>query len=294
MICARLHAWPSSLDLDRLANERKRIRCVFRYWLHAEGFKSSDMNVTSSDLYPPINTLKPIAEDVWIVDGPIIRFGPRWFQFPFPTRMTILRLDGRLFVHSPTAIIPTLRAELARLGDVQWIVGPNHLHYWWIPDWHRAFPSAAVFLAPGIGAQARGRIDFPCTELVTDHGYPWDDTVTTLPIQSSYLTEVAFFHRPSRTLVLTDLIENFELTKVRSPLQRLLVRIGGVAYPCGSTSKDMRMTFRKHRSELRRAIETMINWKPARVVFAHGQWFERNADAELRRAFAWALRGEER
>ena len=247
------------------------------------------MSLSPPDLYPPINTLKPIADDVWIVDGPSIRFGPRWFQFPFPTRMTILRVDGGLFIHSPTEIVPTLLAELALLGDVRWIVGPNRLHHWWIPSWHRTFPSAAVYLAPGNAAQARGRSDFPCMELAADHGYPWDDAIVTLPIQGSYLTEVAFFHRPSRTLVLTDLIENFELSKIRSPVQRLLVRIGGVASPSGSTPRDMRMTFRKRRDELRTAIETMISWKPARVVFAHGKWFERNAEAELRRAFAWAL-----
>jgi hypothetical protein len=25
--------------------------------------------------YPPINMLKAVAEDIWIVDGPVIRFG---------------------------------------------------------------------------------------------------------------------------------------------------------------------------------------------------------------------------
>jgi hypothetical protein len=28
--------------------------------------------------YPPLNTLKPIAPNVWIVDGPVIRFGFAW------------------------------------------------------------------------------------------------------------------------------------------------------------------------------------------------------------------------
>jgi hypothetical protein len=37
--------------------------------------------------YPPLDTLKPVAPDVWIVDGPLIRFGVQ-----FPTRMTIIRI----------------------------------------------------------------------------------------------------------------------------------------------------------------------------------------------------------
>jgi hypothetical protein len=35
--------------------------------------------------YPPLNTLKPVAEDVWIADGPAIRFGPPGLKLPFPT-----------------------------------------------------------------------------------------------------------------------------------------------------------------------------------------------------------------
>src|SRR5262245_58158424 len=54
--------------------------------------------------YPPLNTLKLVAEDVWIVDGPVIRFGmSSWPKMLFPTRMTIIRVaGGNLFIHSPT------------------------------------------------------------------------------------------------------------------------------------------------------------------------------------------------
>jgi len=57
----------------------------------------------TSPTYPPLNTLKPVADEVWIVDGPMIRFGIPGFKMPFPTRATIIRLAGKdLFVHSPT------------------------------------------------------------------------------------------------------------------------------------------------------------------------------------------------
>jgi hypothetical protein len=34
--------------------------------------------------YPPVNTLKPVAQNVWIVDGPAIRFG--WHGRSFASR----------------------------------------------------------------------------------------------------------------------------------------------------------------------------------------------------------------
>lgn len=38
--------------------------------------------------YPPLNTLKPVASEVWIVDGPAFRFGFPWPKMLSPTRMT--------------------------------------------------------------------------------------------------------------------------------------------------------------------------------------------------------------
>jgi hypothetical protein len=240
--------------------------------------------------YPPINTLKPVAEDVWIVDGPIIRFGPRWLQMPFPTRMTIVRTgNGSLFIHSPTPLVPDLRAAVSKLGVPRWIVGPNRIHYSWIPDWHAAYGDADVYLAPRIREQAKGRIDFVTKELDGASGYPWDNEIATLPVSGSYMTEFEFFHWRSRTLILTDLIENFEPKKMQGWWMRWLTRLGGVQDPDGKTPRDMRLTFRSREIELRQAVKMMIAWKPVRIILAHGRWYQANAEAELRRAFRGVL-----
>lgn len=238
----------------------------------------------ASAAYPPLHTLKPVAADVWIVDGPEIRFGPAWLKMPFPTRTTIVRLArDDLFVHSPTPLTPALQAAVVEIGRVRWIIGPNRLHYWWIPHWRAAYPDADVYLAPRIREQAGGRIDFDGLPLVAETGYPWDAEIATLPVAGRYMTEVVFFHRASRTLILTDLIENFEPGKVRSVWARWLVRLAGVAAPNGRMPPDMRLTYPK--PVLRRAVERMIAWDPERVIVAHGKWFEANGTAELRRAF---------
>jgi Domain of unknown function (DUF4336) len=250
------------------------------------------MHDYASAIYPPINTLKSVVGDVWIVDGPVIRFGMPWPKFPFPTRMTVIRLtSGDLFIHSPTPLTPSLQAEIQREGRVRFIVGPNRMHYWWIPDWKAAFPEAAVYLAPRIKEQAKGRIAFEATPLAAAGGYPWDAEIATLPIAGSYMTEVEFFHRASRTLVLTDLIENFEPEKVGSFFLRLLTWIGGVSPPHGGLPRDLRLNFTwRHKPELLAAVKTMLAWNPERVIIAHGRWHERNGIAELRHAFRWALK----
>jgi hypothetical protein len=247
---------------------------------------SSDADLT----YPPINTLKPVTENLWIVDGPVIRFGMPWPKMPFSTRMTIIRLGGGdLFIHSPTPLTSDLQAEIGKVGTPRWIVGPNRIHYWWIPEWHKAYPGAEVYLAPRIREQAGDHIDFDTLTLDREDGYPWDADIATLPVVGSFMTEVEFFHRASRTLVLTDFIENFEPRKLGSIWLRWLTRLGGVQDPNGQMPRDMRYTFTKQRPQLRAAVEKMIAWDPERVIIAHGRWYAKNGAQELRRAFHWLL-----
>lgn len=245
------------------------------------------MDEDARTVYAPINTLKRVADNVWIVDGPVIRFGMPWWRMPFPTRMTVVRLaGGDLFLHSPTALPPKLKVEVERIGVPRWIIGPNRIHYWWIPDWKAAFPEAEVYLAPRIAEQAKGRIAGG-RPLDRDRGYPWDSEIATLPVAGRFMTEVEFFHYASRTLILTDFIENFEPQKLGSIFVRWLARFGGVTDPHGAMPRDMRLTFTK--PVLRQAVETMLAWNPERIILAHGRWYETNGGAELRRAFTWLL-----
>jgi hypothetical protein len=246
--------------------------------------------MTSEDshaTYPPLNILNPVADDLWIVDGPEIRFGLPWPKMPFPTRMTVIRIGGDQFIHSPTPLGRALQAGIEQAGKPRWIIGPNRIHYWWIPDWRAAFPDAAVYLAPKIREQSRGRIDFGAATLDRKAGYPWDSEIATLPVAGRYMTEVVFFHRPSRTLVLTDFIENFEPQKLGWAAW-FLTKLGGVQDPHGSMPRDMRMTY-KDKVALRVAVETMIVWNPERIILAHGRWYEKDGVGELRRAFRWLL-----
>jgi hypothetical protein len=70
---------------------------------------------------------------------------------------------------------------------------------------------------------------------------------------------------------------------------RLMTRIGGVLDPDGQMPRDMRLTFRNRKAELRAAVERMIALEPERVVLAHGRWYDRDGTTELKRAFRWIL-----
>lgn len=239
--------------------------------------------------YAPLNALKSVADDVWIVDGPEIQFGYLGVKLPFPTRMTVVRLPGRaLWIHSPTVPADGLLKRIGELGEVRFLIAPNTIHYWWIPEWKAAFPDAQVHAAPGLARTAKRTVPIDAT-LGEPAPQAWTDTIDQVLVSGDMLTEVAFFHRPSKTLILTDLIENFEPRRVRPRALRWLVRLAGAADPDGKAPIDMQLSFLRRRKAVRAAVQRMIGWEPERVILAHGRWYERDGTAELRRAFRWAL-----
>jgi hypothetical protein len=133
--------------------------------------------------YPPLNTLKPVSDGIWIVDGPAIWFGVPGLKMPFPTRATVIRLeDGSLFVHSPTPLTAALKREIEEVGTPRWIIGPNRLHYWWIADWHAAYPDAEIYLAPKTAGHASRPLDFDWQPLDEPTDHPWDREIRTLAV----------------------------------------------------------------------------------------------------------------
>lgn len=235
------------------------------------------------DLYTPLNTLKSVAENIWIVDGPEIAFG----GMPFSTRMTVIRLTNNdLFIHSPTPLDDNLKAEIDALGTVKHLISSNYIHYWWIGEWHSHYPDAVRWASPNVRPRAaKHNIEFDRD--LGDRPEPeWEAEIDQLIVRGSrVMEEVDFFHKSSKTLILTDLIENFEPKRVHSRLLRFLMKMAGVIDPDGKLPIDLYLTFFGRKKLLKSAIQKMINWAPERIIIAHGRWYKKDGVKELRRAF---------
>jgi len=248
--------------------------------------------MTAYALYKPVNTVKPIADNVWIVDGPEIRMTYPWlpfFKVPFPTRMTVVRLgDGALWVHSPTPLTEALAAAIDSLGRVAYLVAPNLLHFWWIGDWKARYGQARAYAAPGARAHAAKHFNGFDADLADQPPPEWQGAFEQVLVPGSYMTEVVFFHRASRTLILTDLIQAFEPGRFANRVTRWTYCAAGCCDPDGKAPIDLRSTFYRHRGAVRQAVQRMLEWQPERVILAHGRWYPQNAVGELKRAFRWA------
>jgi len=236
--------------------------------------------------YPPLDTPKMVADDLWVVDsGPIVAGGAR-----LPVRMTIVRLaNGDLWLHSPVQLTPSLTRALAALGPVRHLVAPTFAHWTFLPDWQAAFPDATLWATPNLRDRPQVRRSGLRLDIDLRPAAPpmWADAFEQGVITGAGgFSEVWFFHRPSRALILTDLIENFEPAKL-TPLTALTMRaMGGTR---GTVAYHVRAALASHLPAFRAEAARMRALAPERVIFAHGRWFETDGAERLAQAFAWAL-----
>jgi hypothetical protein len=211
-------------------------------------------------------------------------------KVPFPTRMTIVRLsNGELWCHSPTELTLELKAQIDSLGSLRHLISPNKIHYAHIGAWAKAYPEAVAWASPAVrerAAQQKIEVDFDA-DLEDEPPEQWVADLDQLIFRGSrFMEEVVFFHRRSATLILADLIENFELDKVSQRFHWLL-KLGGCADPDGKTPLDLRMTFFGKKEQARSCLKRILQWNSQKVILSHGRWYEHNGTAELRRAFRW-------
>lgn len=238
--------------------------------------------------YPPLDVLKPVADGVWIVDsGPLTVMGQ-----PLPLRMTVIRLaGGDMWLHSPTRFDARLRREIEGHGPIRHLVAPNSAHWVFLDEWQRACPEATLWTAPGLRERPQARQAGLRFDRDLGHFSPeaWADEIEQVIVQGGAgFREVDFFHRPTRTLVLTDLVVNLEADKL-PPLARRLAALVGTLGPNGRAPIYLRLVVKLRRKEAAAAARRLAGFQPERVIFAHGRWFEDDGAARMRRSLDWLL-----
>ena len=114
----------------------------------------------------------------------------------------------------------------------------------------------------------------------------WAGQVESLLVRGFPLHEVILLHRPSRTLVLTDLC--FNIHRSSSRVARLFFRANGMWQRFGP-SRILRHVV-TDRSAFRDSLERVLQWDFERIVPGHGEVIEHGGPAALRAAWHLATR----
>ena len=223
---------------------------------------------------PPLE----IAPGLWSLER-LLRMpgGPR-----MPTRSVILRLrSGGLLVVSPPSAGGGASEQIAALGSIEEVLAPNSFHYLNAPGFLARQPRAVFRMAPGLARRVR---ELPRgVELAEQSPPSWSGVIEHAvlgPVRG--ISEIALFHVPSATLVLTDLA--FHIPRYESRLERMVWRLAGVPRGFGP-SRTARLLLLRDRPAAAAFLARVLAWPFRRVLVAHGDALEVDAPAVFRHAF---------
>lgn len=221
------------------------------------------------------------GQDIWTVDGENVQV----IGFHYPTRMVVVRLtNNKLFIWSPISLSNELKLEIDQLGEVGYIVAPNSLHHIYIPEWHVAYPEAKLLAAPNL-AEKRKDIAFD-GNLKDAATNDWNKDIEYVLVEGNVITtEAVFFHHSSRTVLFTDLIQQFP-KDWHSGWRRIVAKLDLMTEPQPSVPRKFRLAFTK-RQLARRSIEQILEWPAEKVIMAHGTPVKEDGQAFIMRAFNW-------
>ena len=202
----------------------------------------------------------------------------RFLGLEIGCRMTVAVIDGDLLLHSaidPTEVGP---GGLDHLGTPRWVLAPNRLHHLYAGPWlDRGLEGWA---APGLPER---RPDLSFDHVVTETCEPFGPDVLLVPLRCFGLTnEVVMLHRPSRTLVVTDLV--FHFTPAHPWLTRAAMWMSG-AYPGCRASVLERVGM--DRAVAREEIGGLLELDFDRLVPSHGAIVESGGKQALAEAYRW-------
>lgn len=229
--------------------------------------------------------LQPFGQDIWTVDGDTVRmFG----VLPFTTRMAVIRLaTGGLWVHSPVAPTPERLRAINALGPVEHLVAPNKIHSLGIEPWKAHCPAAKVWASPAFSTR---HPDIVLDEALTNGvDTIWSGEISHRAVEGhAILDEVVFLHKPSKTLIITDLIQKHEAAS-EPWFWRSVKRLNGIWGAGGGVPRDVQLSI-QNKAAFRRSLDAILAWDFENLAIAHGHCLRGGAKEDVSRAFRGIMR----
>jgi len=212
-----------------------------------------------------------LADNLWL-----LRYRHSVMGLQFGRNVTVMRLrSGEIVIHSTAPFTPSDVAAIGALGRPAMLVEPTLYHDTFTRHGLAAFPGVPCAAPEGL----RG-----ATAALPALSQRWPEELAVLELAGMpKLREHAVLHRPSRTLILADLVFNFG-PDATSWTRWFFRWVSGITEFPG-VSRLFRSLIRD-RAAFINSIDQLFRWDFDRIIVAHGEIIESGGKAQLRLALA--------
>lgn len=222
-----------------------------------------------------------VKDQIWILEYPV-----RYSGIDLYGRMTIIKLDnGELIIHDPCKIDESTKHEIDAIGRVKYIIAPGYFHHLFVTDFQQQYPDAETFLCPGL-ERKRPDIKFEWI-LGNKPDHRWDGVIEQVVVQGpKIIWEVAFVHKPSKTLILVDILENIG-DDFQHPTGIYLQFWWKVVFRMWNKPKaapEYQVAWGK-KEIVKKSLNKIISWDADRIILAHGELIEKDVKTTLTSAW---------
>lgn len=218
----------------------------------------------------PPTAPQALAENLWLLVYPLKMLGA-----DLRRNVTIIRLrSGKLVIHSTAPFSPEDVMAIQRLGEPGWLLDGILRHDTFAEKGRLAFPGIPHLAPEGFSEL----VGFETT-LIVPAPPEWNGELLALEIQGApEARDTALFHVPSRTLILTELVFNFDGDETVWTELLLQVAVGGEHHP--GMSRPVKAGV-KNEAAFRSSLTTILGWDFDRVIVGHGDVIENGGKAKL-------------
>ena len=177
--------------------------------------------------------------------------------------------------------------QFQELGPIVAIVAPSWWHDLFLREYLNAYPDARFYGAPTL---LRWNRSLPFAEVLGDSEPSlWKGEINQVHVQGIglFLDEIVFYHRPSRSLIVADLL--FNLSDNDAWITRTMGSLVIGPFPGCRFARLYRPTVTDRR-RMRTAVERILDWDFDQIIVGHGAVVESNGKEVFYTAFRWLFR----
>ncbi|KIM42147.1 hypothetical protein M413DRAFT_409255 [Hebeloma cylindrosporum] len=232
--------------------------------------------------------IREVTKGVWTFSKPFARFG----IVPIGGRSTAIQLqNGGVWVLASTPLDAETKLKIDELGPVKYIIGADAVHHLFLGDYKKAYPSAKLIAPEEVLSRHDDKsltLDGAWGRDPPDTQYGFEDDISHRYFSGFKNKDIAFLHRPSKTLIEADLLMNLPCNEQYSKSKSSPYFLGSFG-PSSWLHSRFTWNLGTDKEAMRRDAKTVSGWDFDRIIPCHGDVIETDGKKAWNDAFRFFL-----